>query len=147
MKKKYILALDQGTSSSRTILFDKNQNVIGIEQTELKQYYPKAGWVEQNPHEIWESQYLTAKTLITKFKIKPEEIAGIGISNQRETTIVWDKNTGEPVYNAIVWQDNRTADHCAVLSKQNLDNYVKENTYNNVFAVPFVAALYRRSVR
>ncbi len=127
MEKKYILALDQGTGSSRTILFDKDQNIVGIEQTELKQYYPKAGMVEQNPHEIWESQYLTAKTIITKYKIKPEEIAGIGISNQRETTIVWDKNTGEPVYNAIVWQDNRTADHCALLSKKGLDSYVKEN--------------------
>jgi glycerol kinase len=91
MSKKYILSLDQGTSSSRAILFDKDQNIVGTEQQEFRQFYPKAGWVEHNPHEIWESQYLTAKTLITRLKIKPDEIAGIGITNQRETTIIWDK--------------------------------------------------------
>ncbi len=128
MDKKYILALDQGTSSSRAILFDKEQNIIGTEQQEFKQFYPKAGWVEQNPHEIWESQLLTAKTLITRLKIKPEEIAGIGITNQRETTIIWDKNTGEPVYNAIVWQDKRTSDYCTELKNKGLETYVKENT-------------------
>ena len=128
MDKKYILALDQGTSSSRAILFDKEQNIIGTEQQEFKQFYPKAGWVEQNPHEIWESQLLTAKTLITRLKIKPKEIAGIGITNQRETTIIWDKNTGEPVYNAIVWQDKRTSDYCTELKNKGLETYVKENT-------------------
>ncbi len=128
MTKKYILALDQGTSSSRAIIFDKEQNIAGIEQQEFKQFYPKAGWVEHNPHEIWESQFLTAKTLITRLKINPEEIAGIGITNQRETTIIWDKNTGEPVYNAIVWQDKRTSALCDNLKKQGLENYVKENT-------------------
>ncbi|NPA67641.1 MAG: glycerol kinase GlpK [Chlorobi bacterium] len=128
MKKKYILALDQGTSSSRAIIFDKEQNIVGIEQQEFKQFYPEAGRVEHNPHEIWESQYLTAKTLITRLKINPEEIAGIGITNQRETTIIWDKNTGEPVYNAIVWQDKRTSALCEDLKKQGLEDYIKDNT-------------------
>ena len=128
MKKKYILALDQGTSSSRAIIFDKEQNIVGVEQQEFGQFYPDSGWVEQNPHEIWESQFLTAKTLITKLKIKPEEIAGIGITNQRETTIVWDKHTGEPVYNAIVWQDKRTSDFCNKLKNGINDTYIKENT-------------------
>jgi len=128
MEKKYILSLDQGTSSSRAILFDKEQNIVGTEQQEFKQLYPKAGWVEHNPHEIWESQFLTAKTLITRLKIKPEEIAGIGITNQRETTIIWDKNTGEPVYNAIVWQDKRTSGLCEELKNKGLESYVKENT-------------------
>lgn len=128
MKKKYILSLDQGTSSSRAILFDKNQEILGVEQVEFKQFYPIAGHVEHNPHEIWESQYLTAKTLITRLKINPEEIAGIGITNQRETTIVWNKYTGEPVYNAIVWQDKRTVDYCKKLKSEGLENYVKENT-------------------
>ncbi len=128
MKKKYILALDQGTSSSRAIIFDNDQKIIGTEQQEFKQFYPKTGWVEQNPHEIWESQFLTAKTLITKLKINPEEIAAIGITNQRETTIVWDKNTGEPIYNAIVWQDKRTSDFCSKLKNGINDTYIKEQT-------------------
>ncbi len=128
MKKKYILALDQGTSSSRSILFDKEQNIIGTEQEEFKQFYPQINYVEQNPHEIWESQYLTAKTLLTKHKIKTEEIAGIGITNQRETTIVWDKNTGEPIYNAIVWQDKRTTEYCLKLKSGKNDTYIKNNT-------------------
>ena len=128
MEKKYILALDQGTSSSRAIIFDKEQNTVGTEQQEFKQFYPKAGWVEQNPHEIWESQFLTAKTLITKLKINPEEIAGIGVTNQRETTIVWDKNTGEPIYNAIVWQDKRTSAFCNELKNGINNTYIKENT-------------------
>ncbi len=128
MIKKYILALDQGTSSSRAIIFDKNQKIVGVEQQEFRQFYPKPGWVEHNPHEIWESQYLTAKTLITRLQINPHEIAGIGITNQRETTIIWDKNTGEPIYNAIVWQDKRTSGLCENLKKQGLENYVKENT-------------------
>ncbi len=128
MEKKYILALDQGTSSSRAIIFDKNQQILGIEQVEFKQYYPNSGHVEHNPHEIWESQYLTAKTLITKLKIKAEEIAGIGITNQRETTIIWNKITGEPIYNAIVWQDKRTAEYCKKIGTNGFEEYIKENT-------------------
>ncbi len=128
MQKKYILALDQGTSSSRAVLFNKDQKIIGVEQQEFKQFYPKTGRVEQNPHEIWESQFLTAKTLITKLKINPEEIAGIGITNQRETTIVWDRKTGEPIYNAIVWQDKRTSAFCSELKNGINETYIKEQT-------------------
>ncbi len=125
---KYILSLDQGTSSSRAILFDKNKQIVGIEQKEYQQYYPAADRAEQNPHEIWESQLLTAKTLLTKLNIRPSEIAGIGITNQRETTIVWDKKTGEPIYNAIVWQDKRTAEYCELLKTEGLEKYITENT-------------------
>lgn len=128
MIKKYILALDQGTSSSRSVLFDYKQNIIGVEQKEFSQIYPKPGWVEHNPHEIWETQLLTSKTLITRLKIKTEEIAAIGITNQRETSIVWDKNTGEPIYNAIVWQDKRTSELCQKLKSFGYQEYIKENT-------------------
>ncbi len=114
---KYILALDQGTSSSRAILFDKQFNILGIEQKEFKSYYPKPGWVEQDPIEIWNTQLSVAQNLIKKLQINPSEIAAIGITNQRETTIIWDKNTGKPVYNAIVWQDKRTASFCRELEK------------------------------
>ncbi len=126
--KKYILALDQGTSSSRSVLFNQKLEIIGIEQVEFQQYYPQPGLVEHNPHEIWETQYLTAKTLLTKNKIKPSEILGIGITNQRETTILWDKFTGEPVYNAIVWQDKRTIEMCNLLKKKGFDVEIKNKT-------------------
>jgi len=122
------MALDQGTGSSRTIIFNKQQQIVGIEQQEFKQFYPKPNEVEQNPHEIWENQYLTAKTLITRLKINPAEIAGIGITNQRETTIIWDKYTGEPIYNAIVWQDKRTLNICNSLKANGFEKYIKEQT-------------------
>ena len=128
MDKKYILSLDQGTSSSRSLLFDKNTEIVAWEQSEFKQYYPKAGWVEHDPFEIWESQITTAKNVLNKGEIKPEDIAAIGIANQRETLIMWDKNTGEPVYRAIVWQDKRTADLCKELTKKGWTDYIKENT-------------------
>ncbi len=115
---QYILALDQGTSSSRAILFDKLFNIVGIEQEEFKSYYPHPGYVEQNPYEIWQSQINVAKRLIEKTGISPDQIKGIGITNQRETTIVWDKNTGSPIYNAIVWQDKRTAEFCDSLKEK-----------------------------
>ncbi len=115
---QYILALDQGTSSSRAILFDKLFNIVGIEQEEFKSYYPHPGYVEQNPYEIWQSQINVAKRLIKKTGISPDQIKGIGITNQRETTIVWDKNTGSPIYNAIVWQDKRTAEFCDSLKEK-----------------------------
>ncbi len=114
---RYILALDQGTSSSRAILFDRRYNIVGIEQEEFKSYYPQAGWVEQNPYEVWQSQLNVAKRLIKRMGISSDEIVAIGITNQRETTIIWDKNTGAPIYNAIVWQDKRTADFCRELAK------------------------------
>ncbi|MFC2151261.1 glycerol kinase GlpK [Bacteroidota bacterium] len=128
MNKKYILSLDQGTSSSRSLLFNTKCNVIDSEQQEFSQYYPKAGWVEHEPLEIWESQIKTAKQLLKKSKIATSEISAIGIANQRETVILWDKKTGEPVYRAIVWQDKRTADLCKKLQKEGWSDYIKENT-------------------
>lgn len=126
--ESYILALDQGTSSCRAIIFNNKFKVLGIEQEEFSQFFPKPGWVEQNPLEIWEVQIRVAKNLIKKLDINPEEISGIGITNQRETTVVWDKNTGEPVYNAIVWQDNRTAPLCNELKNTYWKDYINQNT-------------------
>ncbi len=128
MDKKYILSLDQGTSSSRSLLFNKEGNVVDSVQTEFNQFYPKAGWVEHDPIEIWNSQIKTAKELIDKQNIDPAEIGAIGIANQRETVILWDRNTGEPVYRAIVWQDKRTADLCKKLTKDGWGEYIKKNT-------------------
>ncbi|MFW5721000.1 MAG: glycerol kinase GlpK, partial [Bacteroidota bacterium] len=128
MQKKYILSLDQGTSSSRSLLFDKNAEIVAIQQEEFTQFYPKAGWVEHDPEEIWQSQLKTAKKILEKSKVKPIEIAAIGIANQRETIVLWDKNTGKPVYNAIVWQDKRTADFCEKISSQGWSDYIKKNT-------------------
>ena len=127
--KKYIVALDQGTTSSRAIIFDQDQNILGISQKEFRQIYPKEGWVEHDPMEIWATQYGVLQEVMAKCNITQENIAGIGITNQRETTIIWDKNTGVPIYNAIVWQCRRTADICDELKKvEGLDEYVKENT-------------------
>ncbi|WP_195988031.1 glycerol kinase GlpK [Clostridium sp. D53t1_180928_C8] len=126
--EKYILALDQGTTSSRAIIFDKEQNIYGVAQKEFNQIYPNEGWVEHDPMEIWASQYGVLQEVLAKTNISPEQIAAIGITNQRETAIVWDKETGEPVYNAIVWQCRRTADICEILKKDGFDKYIKENT-------------------
>jgi len=126
--KKYILALDQGTTSSRAILFDADANIVAVAQKEFTQIYPKPGWVEHNPEEIWQTQLDTAKEVVAKANIKPSEIEAIGITNQRETTIIWDKETGKPIYNAIVWQDRRTANFCDELKARNLEEYVRENT-------------------
>ena len=112
---KYILALDQGTSSSRAIVFDHEGNICSTAQMEFTQYFPKPGWVEHNPMEIWSSEAAVIAEAITKIGINGKDIAGIGITNQRETTIVWDAETGEPVYNAIVWQDRRTSEFCDTL--------------------------------
>jgi len=128
MEKKYILALDQGTSSSRAIIFDKDTDIVGIEQTEFPQIYPKNGWVEHNPEEIWEAQYKVAVDVLKNNNISPKEIATIGITNQRETTVIWDKNTGKPIHNAIVWQDNRTAPFCEKLKVQGHEEYIKKTT-------------------
>jgi len=128
MAKDYILALDQGTSSSRAVIFDRFQQPLGIEQVEFAQHYPSPGWVEHDPKEIWETQIGVAKQLLKKLKIKPDQIAAIGIANQRETTVVWDRETGHPIYNAIVWQDRRTADTCEWLRKQGLESYIKQTT-------------------
>ncbi len=128
MNAKYILALDQGTSSSRAILFDKNKKIVASAQSEFPQYYPHAGFVEHNPLEIWESQYQVAKQVLDDNNIKPEEIAGIGITNQRETTIIWDKNTGKPIFNALVWQDKRTVHICDKLIENGYSEYIKTVT-------------------
>ena len=113
IQKKYILSIDQGTSSSRALLFDHDTNIVGVAQKEFKQYYPNEGWVEHNAMEIWDTQRQVIDDCISKSKIDIQEIAAIGITNQRETTIVWDTETGEPVHHAIVWQDRRTADECS----------------------------------
>ena len=126
--KQYVLALDQGTTSSRAVLFDHDQQIVGICQQEYPQIYPQAGWVEHDPLEIWSSQYSVMMEAIARFNVAPEEIAAIGITNQRETTIVWDKLTGEPVYNAIVWQCRRTAPICEDLIARGLKDYIRENT-------------------
>ncbi|MDO7787618.1 glycerol kinase GlpK [Desulforamulus aquiferis] len=128
MEKKYVLALDQGTTSCRAILFDKNSNIMGVAQKEFTQIYPKAGWVEHNADEIWSTQYGVVAELVAKTGIDPQEIASIGITNQRETTVVWDKNTGKPVYNAIVWQCRRTASICDELKAKGLEEVFRTKT-------------------
>jgi glycerol kinase len=124
----YILALDQGTTSSRAIIFDQLGNVISVAQKEFPQIFPKSGWVEHNPWDIWNSQREVMIEAIEKAKIKPKEISTIGVTNQRETTIVWDKHTGQPIYNAIVWQCRRTADYCEELKRNGLSEVIKEKT-------------------
>lgn len=126
--KKYILSLDQGTTSSRAILFDAFGNIVQTSQKEFEQIFPKPGWVEHDPTEIWRTQLETARNVLLYTDTKPEEIAAIGITNQRETTVVWNKNTGKPVYNAIVWQDRRTAAICDALKAKGLEDYVRKNT-------------------
>ena len=126
--KQYVIALDQGTTSSRAILFDQDQNIIAMGQKEFPQHYPKAGYVEHDPMEIYSSQYGVMVEVLAKSNISPEEIAAIGITNQRETTIVWDKETGRPIYNAIVWQCRRTAPLCEELKRQGLEDYIRERT-------------------
>ena len=125
---KYIMALDQGTTSSRCILFDKAGNICSMAQRELEQIYPKPGWVEHNPMEIWSTQYAVMSEAMALLGAKPNDIAGIGITNQRETTIVWDKETGEPVYNAIVWQCRRTAKDINLLVKDGYADVIKAKT-------------------
>ena len=128
MDKKYILALDEGTTSARTILFDKEMNKVITAQQEFNQIYPHPGWVEHDPMEIYATQYASMIECVAKSGIDPEEIAGIGITNQRETTIVWEKTTGKPVYNAIVWQCRRTSEICEKLEKQGHGEYIRKAT-------------------
>ena len=127
-KRRYIISLDQGTTSSRAVVFDNHSNIVAVSQKEFKQIYPQPGWVEHDPMEIYASQYAVMIEAIAKCGIRPYHIAAIGITNQRETTIVWDKNTGKPIYNAIVWQCRRTADICEQVRKDGLEDYIKENT-------------------
>ncbi len=123
---QYILAIDQGTTSSRAIVFDKQGNIIVTAQQEITQYFPKPGWVEHNPVEIWESVQSVVREVLEK--VSPNDIAAIGITNQRETTVVWDKRTGKPVYNAIVWQSRQTMDICEALKAKGLESAVRYKT-------------------
>jgi glycerol kinase len=126
--KQYIMALDQGTTSSRCIIFDKQGRTKSVAQKEFTQIYPKPGWVEHDPMEIWSSQISVATEAMAKLGINPQEIASIGITNQRETTIVWNKRTGQPIYNAIVWQCRRTSDMIDELKAKGYEGYIKDRT-------------------
>lgn len=128
MEKKYIMALDQGTTSCRAILFNKNGDIVEIAQKEFGQIYPKPGWVEHDAMEIWGTQSGVMREVLETAGVNVNEVAAIGITNQRETTVVWDKNTGKPIYNAIVWQSRQTADICEDLKNRGLEEYIKENT-------------------
>jgi glycerol kinase len=124
----YILALDQGTTSCRAVIFDKAGNIISTSQKEFTQFFPKPGWVEHDPMEIWSTQVAMAAETVTKKGLEAKNIAAIGITNQRETVIVWDKKTGKPVYNAIVWQDKRTAEYCDLLKSKGKSQWIREKT-------------------
>ncbi|CAD5262423.1 MULTISPECIES: glycerol kinase GlpK [Halomonadaceae] len=128
MDKHYILSFDQGTTSCRAILFDRSAKIVGIAQKEFSQQYPKPGWVEHDAMEIWGSQMGVAREVLETHSIKPSEVAAIGITNQRETTLVWDRHTGKPIYNAIVWQDRRTAALCDELKARGMETYINEAT-------------------
>ncbi|MEL6733616.1 MAG: glycerol kinase GlpK [Bacteroidota bacterium] len=128
MSNRYILALDQGTTSSRAILFDHEFHIVGKAQKEFTQIFPQPGWVEHDPQEIWESQLSVAREVMKTKGVEAHQIAGIGITNQRETTIIWDKETGKPIHNAIVWQDRRTSAICDALKAKGLTEYVREHT-------------------
>lgn len=128
MDRKYIMALDQGTTSSRAILFDKEGNIVATSQKEFTQFYPKVGWVEHNPMEIWGSQSGVMREVLETNSIRPEEVCAIGITNQRETTIVWEKSTGKPIYNAIVWQCRRTSEICDELKEKGYEKLIKDKT-------------------
>ena len=126
--EQYILALDQGTSSSRAIVFDRQGKIRASAQKEFPQHFPKPGWVEHDPKDIWSSEASVIAEAITSMGINGLNIAGIGITNQRETTIVWDAETGEPVHNAIVWQDRRTSDYCDSLKAKGLTDMIRHKT-------------------
>ena len=126
MAKEYILSIDQGTTSSRAILFNKKGEVEHVAQKEFKQHFPNDGWVEHNPLEIWNSQKEVIEEVVSKHAEGGKPIAAIGITNQRETTVVWDKETGKPVYNAIVWQDRRTSDYCDELRNDGWSDKIQQ---------------------
>lgn len=128
MEKKYILAIDQGTTSSRAMIFDSKTNIVGVAQKEFTQFFPKPGWVEHDANEIWTSVLAVVAEVLTTTKISPEEIASIGITNQRETTVVWDKHTGLPVYHALVWQSRQTAPICDEMKAAGHDELVRSKT-------------------
>src|SRR5450830_1020777 len=124
----YLLALDQGTSSSRSIVFDERGRVVAMAQQELPQIYPQPGWVEHDPMEIWRSQLATAQEVLAKAKLQAADIHAIGITNQRETTVLWNRKTGQPVHNAIVWQDRRAEPLCARLREEGMSDTIREKT-------------------
>jgi glycerol kinase len=124
----FILALDQGTTSSRAILFDERGGIRGIAQKEFRQIFPQAGWVEHDPEEIWESQLGVAREVLSRAGLSGTDVAAIGITNQRETTVLWDRKTGQPIHNAIVWQDRRTARFCDELKERGYLKMVQEKT-------------------
>ncbi len=126
--QRYILSLDAGTTSNRAILFNYSGEIVAVAQQEFEQIYPQSGWVEHNPETIWETQFQVLKEVLQKADVKPDQIESIGITNQRETTILWNRKTGKPVYNAIVWQDRRTADTCDDLEAQGLEKLIAEKT-------------------
>ncbi|KND62182.1 Glycerol kinase [Candidatus Burkholderia verschuerenii] len=128
MQDQYVLALDQGTTSSRAMLFDRNGNIVSVAQKEFQQIYPQAGWVEHDPQEIWSTQAGVAAEAVTRAGLRSTSLAAVGITNQRETTIVWDRDTGKPVYNAIVWQDRRTASMCDGFKARGLETLVRAKT-------------------
>ena len=128
MHKKYVMAFDSGTTSIRAILFDRAGRVVASEHQELDQVYPHPGWVEHDPQDIWHRQLAVAGRVLERGDTSPEEIVGIGITNQRETTIVWERDTGRPIMNAIVWQDRRTAGLCDELKARGLEEYVQRTT-------------------
>ncbi|MBN2222815.1 MAG: glycerol kinase, partial [Vallitaleaceae bacterium] len=126
--KKYVMALDQGTTSCRAVIFDKAGSIVAVSQKEFTQIYPQAGWVEHNAVEIWNIQVAVINAVLTENHINIEEIATLGITNQRETAVVWDKKTGQPIYNAIVWQSRQTAEICEEIKAAGYEEYVKTTT-------------------
>jgi glycerol kinase len=127
-KPSYLLALDQGTSSSRSIVFDTQGRIVTMAQREFRQIFPQPGWVEHDPREIWASQLATAREALQLAAIDATDVAAIGITNQRETTLVWNRRNGEPLCNAIVWQDRRTEPACAALRARGLETWVRDRT-------------------
>ncbi len=136
--KKFLVAIDQGTTSSRVILFDLNGKIIFVSQKEFKQYFPNNGWVEHNPNEIWKTTLISLKKVIQKAKDLNGKILSIGITNQRETTVLWNKKNGKPIYNASVWQDRRTTEYCKILKKKKFENLFRKKT--GLFIDPYFSA-------
>src|SRR5690606_36023956 len=126
--RAYVLAIDQGTTSSRAILFDGSHRVVAIAQREFPQHFPRSGWVEHDPEDLWATTLATCREGVAKAKVTAAGVAGIGITNQRETTVVWDRETGKAIHNAIVWQDRRTADLCARLKREGNEAGVSATT-------------------
>ena len=125
---KYILAIDQGTTSSRAIIFNENFDIVAVAQQEFKQYFPKSGWVEHAPEDLWNSTLATCRQALSEAGLNAEQIAAIGITNQRETTLIWDRETGEPIHKAIVWQDRRTSEYCTTLRNDGHGDLVTSRT-------------------